>query len=329
MNTEAHTLPELERPSVAPAFLAATRPWYWSLRRELWEHRFLYLAPLAVASVFFCGFLVISPHLVADMRSLTALDPARHWDEAMMQAGASTLHAPDASVGVAGVVVPYDMAAGLMMVTGLIVAVFYCLDALYGERRDRSILFWKSLPVSDLTTVVSKASIPLLILPLIVFAVTVALHVAMLLASTLVLAASGLDASMVWTRLPLFQMSLFLLYHLLTVHALLPAPIFCWLLLVSAWAPRAPFLWASLPPVAVMGLERMIFGTSHAADMLGYLLSGSGTEASYPRGGFPIDPMTHLTPARFLTTPSLWVGLAIAALFLFAALRLRRYRAPI
>jgi len=45
---------------------------------------------------------------------------------------------------------PYDFAALLIMFTTLVVAVFYCLDALHGERRDRSILFWKSLPVSDL-----------------------------------------------------------------------------------------------------------------------------------------------------------------------------------
>ena len=69
---------------------------------------------------------------------------------------------------------PYSHAAMLLMVTAFIVGVFYCLDALHGERRDRSILFWKSLPVSDLTTVLSKASIPLVVLPLLVFAITVA-----------------------------------------------------------------------------------------------------------------------------------------------------------
>ena len=68
--------------------------------------------------------------------------------------------------------------------TALFVVIFYCLDALYGERRDRSILFWKSLPVSDLTTVLAKASIPLVVLPLVVFAITVAVQLAMLLLSS-------------------------------------------------------------------------------------------------------------------------------------------------
>ena len=58
------------------------------------------------------------------------------------------------------------------MGTAFIVGIFYSLDALHGERRDRSILFWKSMPVSDLTTVLSKASIPLVVLPLLSFAIS-------------------------------------------------------------------------------------------------------------------------------------------------------------
>ncbi len=105
---------------------------------------------------------------------------------------------------------------------------FYCLDALHGERRDRSILFWKSLPVSDLTTVLSKASIPLVVLPLLAFAITVVTQCIMLLLSSAVLLASGLSVATLWTQLSLFQMSLMLLYHLVTVHALWHAPIY-WL----------------------------------------------------------------------------------------------------
>ena len=59
------------------------------------------------------------------------------------------------------------MAPAPIMFATFLVGIFYCLDALHGERRDRSILFWKSLPVSDLTTVLSKASIPFAVLPLI------------------------------------------------------------------------------------------------------------------------------------------------------------------
>src|SRR6201997_3043916 len=86
---------------------------------------------------------------------------------------------------------PYAYAGAMIILTGVIVAVFYCLEALHSERRDRSILFWKSLPVSDLTVVLSKASIPLVVLPLLAFAIVVATVLIMLLLSRLVMVGSG------------------------------------------------------------------------------------------------------------------------------------------
>src|SRR6202007_1922668 len=109
---------------------------------------------------------------------------------------------------------PYSHVAWLLILTGFLVGVFYSLDALHGERRDRSILFWKSLPVSDLTAVLAKASIPLVVLPVLVFAITVILHLIMLLLSAAVLVMSGVGAATLWTKLPLFQMELVLLYGL-------------------------------------------------------------------------------------------------------------------
>src|SRR5207247_4279204 len=93
---------------------------------------------------------------------------------------------------------PYDMAALFIMAISFLVAVFYCIDALYGERRDRSILFWKSLPVSDGTTVLSKMSIPVVVVPLVTFAITVATHIAMLVLSSAILLGSGTRSAALW-----------------------------------------------------------------------------------------------------------------------------------
>src|SRR5207245_9358075 len=101
---------------------------------------------------------------------------------------------------------PYGHATWLLLVTALLVGIFYSLDALHGERRDRSILLWKSLPVSDFTTVLSKASIPLVVLPLLIFPIIVIMQLIMLLLSTAVLLMSGVSAATLWTRLPLFQL---------------------------------------------------------------------------------------------------------------------------
>ncbi len=118
-----------------------------------------------------------------------------------------------------------------------------------------------------------------------------------------------------------------LLYHIFSVHVLWSAPIYGWLLLVSAWARRAAFLWAILPPLAIGTLEKLLFNTAHFASFVGQFFTG-GTEGNYAPGTMPMDQMTHLTPGRFLGTPGLWIGLAVTAAFLAAAVRLRRYRDP-
>jgi len=303
MNTQSKAMNELDSERIAPATMSVTRPLYWSIRRELWEYRSIYIAPLVVAAVTLFGFLIATIG-----RAMSVTDLARR--QAVLEE-------------------PYNFASLLIMGTTFVVAVFYCLDALHGERRDRSILFWKSLPVSDLTVVLSKASIPLLILPLLTFAITVVMQLIMLLLSGLVLVGSGLSVTKLWTHFSFFQMSLMLLYHLVAIHGLWYAPFYGWLLLVSGWARRAAFLWAALPLVAIGIVEKIAFNTSHFGAMLGSRLTGGPEGAVSDAAGMSMDPLTHVHPLQFLISPGLWIGLAIAAAFLAAAVRLRRYQGPI
>jgi ABC-2 type transport system permease protein len=307
MSTQSNAISEsFQAKSVAPAAIPATRALYWSVRRELWENRSIYIAPLAVAAVALFAFSMSA--IAGIWEKALRLDPAQP-REALAQ--------------------PYDITAGMLMLTCIIVSVFYCLDALYGERRDRSILFWKSLPVSDLTTVLAKVSIPLVVLPLLTFAITVAMHWIMLLLSSVIVLGSGRSVGELWTKLSFFRMSRLLLYHLLTAHALWPLPVYCWLLLVSGWARRATFLWAALPVVAIAGVEGIAFRSWHFGALVGSRLIGNAPAFFTPGDGFPSGPMTHITAGTFLGSPGLWIGLAIAAAFLAAAVRLRRYREPI
>jgi ABC-2 type transport system permease protein len=285
-----------------------TRPLYWSVRRELWENKSVYIAPLAAAGVLLFGFLVSTFTLPRRMQALQALDPGRQS---------------------ATVTMPYNVVAGLVFVTAFIVAVFYCLDALHGERRDRSILFWKSLPVSDLITVLAKASIPLVVLPLVVFATVVAAHVFILGLSSLVLAGNGPALATLWTHVRVSQTAVALVYALLSI-SLWHAPLYGWLLLVSAWARRSAFLWAVLPPLAIAVFERIAFQSSHFGRWLGWRLGGWFTLAFVPRvKGTAVEPLAAMTPGRLLAWPGLWAGLFFAALFLAAAVRVRRRREPI
>jgi ABC-2 type transport system permease protein len=303
MNTQTNSMsgPPLEVHAATPRVIPLTQHIYWALRREFWENRFIYLAPLAVAALFLLGFMIHLP-----MHASSALDPAQQRD---------------------AIIAPYDMAAALLMGTFIFVAMFYCVETLQRERRDRSILFWKSLPVSDVTTVLVKASIPFVVLPLMACAIAFVTQFLMLLVSSVVLAGSALSVATYWEQVSLFRASLLLLYHVMTVHVLWGAPIYGWLLLVSAWARRAALLWAVLPPLAIGTLEKLLFNTAYFGTFVGRFFTG-GTEGSYPPGTMPMDPGTHLTPFRFLTTPGLWIGLAVTAAFLAGAVRLRRHRDP-
>ena len=304
MNTSSNDVAEAPAGSV-------TRPMYWAMRREVWENRSIYIAPLVVAAVVLFASLVGTIGLPRKIRNLPTLDPAKQH---------------------AAVIRPFSMAPTPIMLATFLVGLFYSLDALYGERRDRSILFWKSLPVSDLTTVLSKMSIPLVVLPAIAFVLSVVAQVTMLFWSTLVLIGSGLSPARLWTEFSFFE-GLPIMAYGLAVHLLWFAPIYGWLLLISAWARRAPFLWAVLPPMALAAAERIVFNTTHFVSLLRYRVMGAMMEAfdynPSPNGHEDLERLSQLHPLRFLSSPGLWLGLMFAAACLAAAVRLRRNREPI
>jgi ABC-2 type transport system permease protein len=286
---------------------SAARLFYWSLRRELWEYRSIWIAPIVVGVVGVIGFLVTTPGLPGRVRAL---------------AGPGDMET--AHIAIHG---PYGAAAILLLATAFVVGVFYCLEALQGERRDRSILFWKSLPVSDRMTVLSKASIPLVVLPLIAFAITSVMILFMVLVSTAVLlAGSRPDIALMWDHVQPFQFIVAVLYTAIAI-ALWHAPIYAALLLVSGTARRTALLWAALPLVAVPGIERLVFNSTRFVGFLKGLLLGWIPRAY--RETSDTELLAALTPGRFLSTPSLWVGLAVAAALLVLAIRLRRSREPV
>lgn len=285
-----------------------TRPVYWSLRRELWENRWLYIAPIAVAVFTVLVFLagaVSQPNRVAESLAIGATDSL----SALTQSG---LGAPMV----------------LMMVT-LLVGVFYSLEALQVERRDRSILFWKSLPVSDAATVLSKALVPLVVLPALTCVVIALTQVAMLVLGTALLLLTGGELGAVWTAFP-FQLWPAMLYFVAAM-TLWHAPFYAWLLLISAWARRAPFLWATVPVLVLTVVERHTFYTSYVTAFLRYRSLGFFNEAVSVggRANQTVERLPILTPGNFLTSPGLWLGLLFAAACLYAAVRLRRERDPV
>jgi ABC-2 type transport system permease protein len=309
MNTSSDMLAQSQMHADAAVSIpiSPARLFYWCVRRELWENRSIYIAPLAVGAVSLIGFSVSSIHLPARIRAASTLEP-------MQQHVAIGQH--------------FVVVALMLMLAEILVAAFYSLDALYGERRDRSLLFWKSLPVSDLTVVISKATIPILVIPLVTFAVTVVTQFLMLLVGSAVLAGSGMDASTLWTHIPIIRTSFINLYHLVVFHGIWYAPFYGWLLMVSAWAKRTPLLWAVFPPVIIGLFEKFAFNTSYFANMLLYRFAG-GQQSGEKATGMTMEMMAPEHGSHILMGPGLWIGLALTAAFLFAAARLRRSRGVI
>lgn len=280
---------------------------FWSVRRELWEHRGIWLAPLAVAGLALVAFLLGLNGATAKVSGFATLPPDKQQQLIM---------------------VPFGLAAAVVLVTGFLVAAFYSLDALNAERRDRSILFWKSMPVSDRTTVLSKAAIPFVVIPVVGLAIALATQAILVVVAAVGLKAVGVEVGPLYGKLPIVVMTVSLAYGV-AVHALWYAPLFALLLLASV-AVRRPFLWVVVPAIVAQVLEKIAFGTNYSGAFITYRLAGAMTEAFKPDAARQaIVSLAELDPVRFLGSPGLWLGLAFAAGFLVAAIHLRRSREPL
>lgn len=275
-------------------------------RRELWEHRALWLTPAIVT-----GLIVLVGILTAISGSIDfGLDfalPSNAEDQQRMFA--STVWA---------VTTPHYL---VMMV----VLFFYLLDCLYSERRDRSILFWKSMPVSDTATVLSKLMVAAVIVPLGVFVVAL---VTDLLVSVIWAVHIGAEqAAALWDTATWLRVHAFALVALI-MSVLWYLPVMAYLLLVSAWAKRNVFLWAVLPPLVIVLIESVALDTDFAMTFLGYRLDGVMDQLSPTAGslnGFP-DFFRDFSAMRLLTNADLWLGIVVAAGLVYAAIYVRRYR---
>lgn len=309
---------------VAPTTAARpVRPFYWSVMRELWENRSLLIAPLVVGGLAVLALLGRAVAKPADF-------------------GVLAMAAPDSLRGVIAFVYAV-ISAGISFVMHVTVF-FYLLDALQGERKDRSVLFWKSMPVSDTTTVLSKLFTGLVVSGAIVVAVSVVTMFAVLLVLSVVMLIVGGNPLPMWGNLQLFEMIATVIYWQVIAVALWYAPLAAWLLLVSSWAKRVTILWALLTPLAIAVVERVVFSTHYVEDLIKYRLNDPTVDA-FMRGargaeftigdkgihGAPIPGSSFAAadPVAFFTNPWMWVGLVVAAGFVAAAIWMRRYREPL
>jgi len=294
------------------------------VRREIWEHRSIYVTPAVVALVmiltlltafvFASGYQEIVDIGIIGAQNLTG--------DAERRAALLAL--------LIGNTIPFILA-------GAILTIFYSLDSLYAERKNKSILFWRSLPITDAETVVSKLLTTVLAIPLIAFVVIVIAHLIILAITSLFVSfEGGSSVLLIWKSAPLFDAWA----GMLIITILLPvwfSPFIGWFLFVSAWTKRSPLLMAFLPLIMVPTLEYWVLRTHLIWDAIQTrfdqlpIFKGIHPEQFFDEKQFiattdSVSLLAYIDVGKFLASPQMWAGLVVCGLFVTAAIYVRRYR---
>jgi ABC-2 type transport system permease protein len=309
--TVADMVPEERRNGAAAAVRSPAEVLLMLVRREFWEHRALWIAPLVVTGLLAVCTAIGRIHLGVEESAAVEGEAQR----------------------VAVLTIIQVVLAVPLYVVAVFVVSFYLLDCLYSERKDRSILFWKSLPVSDGLTVCAKLLVALVVVPLGVFALALLAHLLCTAVLGLRVLSGTVPAVFTWSTYEWLRTGWVML--LVTLLAVLwYAPLAGYLLVVSAWVRRAPVLLATLPVVIGPILEWIAFGTRHFMDFINYRLNGiwwllgvHNTRIVTKHGLYSVGTALEVLSFRsVLTSVDLWLGLAVTAALVYAAIRIRRYR---
>jgi ABC-2 type transport system permease protein len=284
----------------------------WLVRREFWENRAIWMIPAVIGG----SMILIALFGRVDLMSMSSQLPNRVVREGFLVAVGATFFAVMS-----------------------IYSTWYLLDCLYADRKDRSVLFWKSLPISDTKTVLSKLGTALIVIPVVYFAA--ADLTTLLMAFIISVRASSFIGGVLWHADLWLQLQVLWLYMIVTT-AIWYLPIAAYLMVVSAWAKRAVMLWSILPPIALILAERWFLGTHVAADQLQERLFGFSRLAFHPSppgswangadpdmAGAPDSIWTFLNIGGFLSSPATWLGAAVGAALIVCAIQLRTRRTEI
>ncbi|HEX7964454.1 MAG TPA: ABC-2 transporter permease [Gammaproteobacteria bacterium] len=308
------------------------------IRREFWENRSLWLVPTVFAAIL----TVLSVYmLVAVLVNHSGavnnidIDNGPHFQISDMP---DLRDASDAEITGFVRVVTFGLSFMFSRLM-LIVTFFYLLDSLYADRRDRSVLFWRSMPVSDTRTVLSKLATALIGVTVVAFAVTVAFELVLLVLGLILGSALGTHPFVLLAHPGAFLSSWLLVAWGELVQALWYLPIFAWVMLASSWAKKTPFLWTVLVPAGIIVAEAWVFHTGYFARMIAHqtvdwlplafnfdALKMHGDKSFDVIGG-PIFGLGNI--GHVFTAPRLWIGAALAAAFIYGAIELRRKRSEI
>ena len=278
----------------------------WLIRREIWEFRATWLIPAVVGGVLIIATLF----------------------------GRIDMSAFDSQLASVNMGTVFLLGLGVLFYAVMsIYSSWYLMDCLYNDRRDRSILFWKSLPVSDTQTVLSKLFMGLLIIPL-VFMVASDLT-SLLMAFVLSIRSHATLGGALWHPGIWFQVQVLWLYVIVTT-AIWYLPVAGWLMIVSAWAKRAVMLWTLLPPLVLYLIEKWFLNTHVVQNVIGRRLVGYAAVAYHGNEKWinenlsdtspAVSVWRFINPAGFFSDLAVWIGLAVGIAMIVCAIQLRMRR---
>ena len=294
------------------------------VKREIWEHRSIYVTPLAIATIVTLGVLA---GLMFASGFTAELDIAIF--------GAQNLAGdPERK---AALTVFFLGTSWIFIVAIAILTIFYCLDSLYAERKDKSILFWRSLPVTDAETVVSKLLTAIVVIPVVMVLGIIVTHLVNLIVVSIWVSMKGSDGGMlIWGSISLLDNWL-AAFIVVIASGIWMSPFVGWFLLVSAYTKRSPLLMAFMPLILIGLLEGIIFRSHVFADNV--LARGDGLplfrigdiERFFDEDRWRIADdatslLVHLDVVQFLTSPAMWAGVLVCGLLSTGAVYVRRFR---
>ncbi|MBL4612247.1 MAG: hypothetical protein JKY91_00745 [Emcibacter sp.] len=205
--------------------------------------------------------------------------------------------------------------------------VFTALGSLYDERKDNSILFWKSMPVSDMQTILSKILTVTIVIPLVAIGFAFIFQIFLLIVGSLYTIGTEYSAwDLLWssTNMPVLLLNEVVYLLMFSLWAL---PVFAWLMLASVVAKRTPLLVATIPVALIALFEGLFFHSDYLIRFIGMRLSGKhilGSNGDLAESLINFSPRTSLEIIQSAAQPAFWIGLSITAGLLYITVLLRK-----
>ena len=311
------------------------------VRRELWEHTTLIIIPVALLV-----FVLLANTILVLTSSPPGVGPGSETSEAIFS-GAKyiqyfvSLNDKQQALFVNGTMITIGMIINTVV---LIMMFFYLLDSLYGERKDHSILFWKSLPVTNRLTVISKLTVAVFIIPVVIFITAILADVITLAMQSYAMYLNGIPAAILWQRSDLAGLWMLSIYHLIQ-QTVWYFPVMGWLLFCSAWSRKKPIIIAVLLPALLVfidssfllgtgisetilerlpiGLRSLQMGNEH--NLMSYNISNGGSQPGFNMlSGIKLPGMQDIF--GFLLEIKVWTGIITGLVFAALAILMRRLR---